>query len=380
MEVLPVFHLTDGSVLLSGSPSFALVSHAMLGQVPFRLVWAMAVLGFGVVLVISILVLLARESGSETRWVAEREQESGRHLQRLSRLLRAIRAINTLVVAERDPKQLLEKACSSLVATRGYRLGWIGLTEEGTKRVRPVTQAGFEQGYLKQIEVTWDDSPTGGGPTGTAMKTGEPSVMRDIETAPEFRPWRAQALKRGYRSSAALPLRFEGRVLGALNVYSEMPDAFDIEEIGLLQEVADHLAYALGSIRLEEQMAQAEHRAQEAERVQSAFMHAPLGMLVTDGEGTVTGINSRMLEFLNGFQTAGQVVGRIKLPKLDVFSGPAGRAALRRVLSEGQATEFECRVVGRDGVRHILSCQGMPVRGEDEGLTETLWFVQDVGD
>ncbi|MCK4374228.1 MAG: GAF domain-containing protein, partial [Candidatus Brocadiae bacterium] len=195
-----------------------------------------------------------------------------------------------------------------------------------------------------------------------------------------FRPWRAQALKRGYRSSAALPLRFEGRVLGALNVYSEMPDAFDIEEIGLLQEVADHLAYALGSMRLEEQVAQAESSAKEAERVRSAFMHAPLGMLVTDGESTVTGINSRMLAFLNGFQTAGQVVCRIKLPKLDVFSGPAGRAALRRVLSEGQATEFECRVVGSGGVRHILSCQGVPVRGEDEQLTETLWFVQDVGD
>jgi PAS domain-containing protein len=256
----------------------------------------------------------------------------------------------------------------------------MGLVEEGTKRVRPVTQAGFEDGYLNQIEVTWDDSPTGMGPTGTAIKTGEPSVMRDIESAPEFRPWRAQALERGYRSSAALPLRFKGRVLGTLNVYSDVADAFDIEEIGLLQEVADHLAYALGSIRLEEELAQVERRAKEAERVQSAFVHAPLGMLVTDAGGTVTGINRRMLDFLNGFQTLDEVVSRIKLPRLDVFSGSAGRAAVRKVLSEGETAEFECRVVGRDGVRRSLSCQGVPIRGENDKLMESLWFVQEAGE
>lgn len=340
----------------------------------------MAILAFGVVLIVCVLLLLRRESEPTASWLAAPEGASGRHLQRLSRLLRAIRSINALVLVERDGQRLLEKACGSLIATRSYRMAWIGLVEEGTRRVRPVTQAGFEEGYVEHIEVTWDDSPTGRGPTGQAIRSGEPTVMRDIEAAPEYRPWREQALRRGYRSSAAVPLRFGGQVLGALNVYAEVPDAFDIEEIGLLQEVADHLACALGSIELQEELAEANRKAREAERVRPAFEDFPLGVVVTDSNGTVTGINRRMMEFLDGYQSPDEVIETVRLPDLAPFSEPSAQSGIQKVFSEGQRVSFQCRATAADGRRRALSCEGVPVFGEGEGLTETVWFVQDVSE
>ena len=364
---------------LNARAVLALLSQAAaapsLGNVPPSLLWALAILAFGVLLMVSVLLLLKREAEPLSAWEGS-GRSKGVHLRHLSRLLRAIRAINSLVLAERDGMQLLEKACRSLTNTRGYRMAWIGLVEPGTKRVDPVTQAGFENGYLEQIEVTWDDGPTGVGPTGEAIKTGEPAVMRDIESAVEFEPWRRQALERGYRSSAALPLRFEGQVLGALNVYSEMPDAFDIEEVGLLQEVADHLAYALGSIRLEAELAKARRQAQEAGRIRSAFERARFGIVVTDREGTITGINRRMLELLGLCDEADQIVGKMRLPQLDGFGAPQAQAQLDRLLAGGEPVSFRSEApVAGDG-RRTLACRGLPIPGEQGEVQETLWLVE----
>ncbi len=359
--------------------ALALDGASTLAGVPASLIWAIAILTFGILLMVCVLLLLKRESEPVLPWGQGAGADRGRHLQHLNRLLRAIRAINSLILAERDGSKLLEKACRSLTTTRGYRMAWIGLIEEGTKRVDPVTQAGFENGYLEQITVTWDDAPTGQGPTGRALKTGEPSVMRDIQSAVEFEPWREQALERGYRSSAALPLRFEGNVLGALNVYSEMPDAFDIEEVGLLQEVADHLAYALGSIRLEAELAEARRETEQWRHIGSALERASVGIIVTDGEGIITGINRRMMGFLNGYETPEEVINRVRMATLDIFSEAAARACLDELLARGRPVRFECHPPGADGRPRTLSCRGLPLLGEGAGPKEAVWMVEEAG-
>ncbi len=60
-----------------------------------------------------------------------------------------------------------------------------------------------------------------------------------------FAPWREDALARGVRAAAALPLVHGDRVLGVLNLYSTEATAFDPPEVALLQEVAASLADAV---------------------------------------------------------------------------------------------------------------------------------------
>jgi PAS domain S-box-containing protein len=351
----------------NGALPLGFVAAAEPVALPSSLIWAMAILAFGMLLMVCVILLLKGESQSMGGWDVGGESRlaRGRQLQHLSRLLRAIRAINGLILSERDGQQLLQKACSSLTSARGYRMTWIGLVEEGSKRIQPACQAGFEEGYMDQIEVTWDDAPTGQGPTGMA------------KTAPEYRPWRQQALQRGYRSSAALPLRFEGQVLGALNVYSEMPEAFDIEEIGLLQEVADHLAYALGSIRLQEELAAARHEVQLGQRIRTAFDNVAVGMMVTDGNGTITDVNRRMIEFLEGYASPEEIVGRVQVRRLDMFKESAIRRSLAGLFKEHRPVEFKCRVSEPGGRSRALRCRGTPVIAGQDGLTETVWLVEE---
>ena len=62
------------------------------------------------------------------------------------------------------------------------------------------------------------------------------------------RPWREEALRHGYRSSIALPLRRHGTVAAALMIYAAEPQAFDAEEVQLLTALADDISFVLSGL------------------------------------------------------------------------------------------------------------------------------------
>ncbi len=166
------------------------------------------------------------------------------------RALRVIRSFARALVRAADERALLADLCRIVVQDAGYRLAWIGYAEQDAAHaVRPAAHAGFEDGYLDRMPITWDREETGLGPTGTAIRLGRTQVVRFITTDPRFEPWREEAVRRGYCSSVALPLRTAGSVLGALNVYAAEPDAFDSDEIALLEELAEDLSFGIASLR-----------------------------------------------------------------------------------------------------------------------------------
>jgi signal transduction histidine kinase len=145
-------------------------------------------------------------------------------------------------------------------------MAWVGLVVEGSFDVRPAFAYGFEEGYLDSIRVTWDDSLSGRGPTGTAIRTGQATVMNHIESDPTYAPWREAAKARGYRSSAALPLCHGEQVLGALNVYSAERAYFTAERVQVLQSFANQAALAIQNAQLFEQVRTGHERLQKLSR------------------------------------------------------------------------------------------------------------------
>jgi PAS domain S-box-containing protein len=171
-------------------------------------------------------------------------------LRRVNRAYRALHACNQALVRATDEAAFLQELCRIVVDVAGYRLCWVGYAEQDeARRVRPVAQAGYEGGYLETIDVTWADTDRGRGPAGTAVRTRRPSVITDAATDPRFAPWRAEALKRGYASVLGLPLLTNSHVLGAVTIYASEPDAFDAEEMRLLQVLANDLGYGITALR-----------------------------------------------------------------------------------------------------------------------------------
>ena len=173
-----------------------------------------------------------------------------KHFQQVNRALKMLSDCHQALVRAREEPELLGEMCRIIVEVGGYRMAWIGFKEDDPeKSVRPVAQAGYEAGYLETLKITWADTERGRGPTGTAIRTGRPATCQNMLTDPKFKPWRTEALKRGYASSLVLPLIVENQVMGALNIYAPEPDSFGTEELALLGELADNLAFGIQALR-----------------------------------------------------------------------------------------------------------------------------------
>ena len=189
-------------------------------------------------------------------------------LRRVNRAHRALSTCNQALVRATDEPALVEQICQIIVEEAGYRLCWVGYAEQdASKTVRPIAQAGFEEGYLKAANITWADTERGRGPTGTCIRLGQIQIAKNIATDPNMAPWRADAIRRGYASSIAIPLGDAAKPFGALTIYSSEVEAFGDEEVRLLTELAGDLSYGIMSLRTqaERERARAEAIARENE-------------------------------------------------------------------------------------------------------------------
>ena len=173
-----------------------------------------------------------------------------KNVNQLNRTLVALRDSSYAMMHATDEDFYLDEVCRIIVEDCGHSMVWIGFTEEESKKVIPVAYSGFEEDYLRTLNITWDDTEHGLGPTGTAIRTGKPSICENMHIDPKFKPWREEAIKRGYASSICIPIMNTEKVFGALTIYSKETNPFSEDEKRLLDELADDIAYGISTIRL----------------------------------------------------------------------------------------------------------------------------------
>ncbi|MCK5057620.1 MAG: PAS domain S-box protein, partial [Candidatus Aminicenantes bacterium] len=168
-----------------------------------------------------------------------------------NRLYATLSQVNQVIVREQDKQKLFQEICNIAIEYGKFRLAWIGLVDEENKLVEPVAFSGEGSDYLQNIKISMTDELTGKGPTCRAIREGKSVVFNDLENNPDYKPWRKQALEKGYRSSAAFPIRIYNYVIGALNIYAVEPDFFDKDEIKLLEETTLDISFALEKFKEE---------------------------------------------------------------------------------------------------------------------------------
>lgn len=213
------------------------------------------------------------------------EQEFLEHeLDRTRRSLETLNRCNRVLIHAANEAQMLTDICQAIIESGGYSLAWIGLAEhDAEQRVRPVAHFGFDEGYLDQLTVSWADNRYGRGPVGSAIRTNRPVVIKSVISDSTFSPWREQAMLRGYQSMAALPLRENGKAMGALAIYAPDPDAFDFQQISLLSELVCNLAHGIRSLR----------QAADLRKLMQAVEQSPVSVMITDKQGNIEYVNPR---------------------------------------------------------------------------------------
>ena len=185
-----------------------------------------------------------------SNWVSH-EIERQRYIDRLTALNELngiVRQITDAVINQSTRGEIEEIACRSLADADSYLFAWIGETDPTTQSVELRTQAGIEDALeAATIHVDPDDEERSG-PIGRALQTGELQTTRNARTDPTYEPWRDHAKEYGYRSSAAIPIVYDGTVYGVLNVYAERANAFEGEERSVIAHLGQILGHAIAAV------------------------------------------------------------------------------------------------------------------------------------
>ncbi|PKO55526.1 MAG: phospholipase, partial [Betaproteobacteria bacterium HGW-Betaproteobacteria-21] len=197
--------------------------------------------------------------GIESLRSAQRHARAEDELRRVDRARRTLSAVNRTLVRAANEEALLVDICRILVEEGGYRYAWVGYAlHDEAMGVQIMAHVGVEKAHLDGLQITWNDTERGRGATGIAIRTGLPSIGRNMLTDPDLTPWRDEALRRGYAAISAFPLHVGGEVIGNLTIAAAEPDAFDAAEADLLGELAGDLAFGIETLRTRERSRQAE--------------------------------------------------------------------------------------------------------------------------
>lgn len=201
-------------------------------------------------------------------------------LRRVNRALRTLSAGNRTLLRASEESELLEAMCRVIVDEGRYGMSCVGFAvEDQSKTLRMVAHAfradadpDAEPTFRKMI-FSWGDNELGQNVGGVAIRTGQPCIGRNLLTDPAMAPWRGDAERFGYASASAFPLRIDGEVVGILGISAGEADAFNANEVGLLGELAEDLAYGIGNLRV-----RAQHREAEATIRRIAYYDALTGL------------------------------------------------------------------------------------------------------
>ena len=279
-----------------------------------------------------------------------------------------------------DEAALLVEVCRVAVDSGNYRMAWVGYAQEDVARsIRPVAHAGHEAGYLSSIKLSWSaDYPIGQGPAGQVIRSGKPQYSGDIARADNSFHWRELALEKGYRSAIFLPLRDEQRTFGVLGLYAGDLQNFPAEEVKLLQELADNLAFGIGSLRVRLERQRSQEAAREAAakvREQASLLDRAQDAIVVRNLDRTIRYWNKGAEHLYGW-TSAEVLG-LTMDNL-MHRSPKVLAAMNQALASGGDWTSELEQVARDGSTVYAEARWTAVRDEHGQINGVLGIKTDI--
>ena len=219
---------------------------------------------------------------------AEREQLIGQLEQRLTELLLLHHVAERMQRLE-TPEQLAADIIATLEEMVRFAYGAVLLIDPERGRLAPFALSDQKRGrefLLYDLAYVADKAPrVGEGITGWVAQHGVSVRVDDVRADPRY-----VAMRDDIRSEMCVPLRVDNRVIGVINVESELAGAFDAADQRLLETVAAQIAVAIYNTQLfrqvqehsaalearvvqrTEELSAAMEKAQTADRLKSTFL------------------------------------------------------------------------------------------------------------
>lgn len=153
--------------------------------------------------------------------------------------------LQDVLLATEDVEEFLQQLAEMAVRTLG---GDITAAVTVARDGHPATVASSDARAAQLDEMQYGPDQ---GPCLTAMRAGKVVVIDDMAGDDRFSGYRLRALALGAQSSMSLPLTGGDSAIGALNLYSRHPHAFQAKEQAEAQRFANEASQALSlAVRL----------------------------------------------------------------------------------------------------------------------------------
>jgi signal transduction histidine kinase len=276
--------------------------------------------------------------------------------QRRQARLEVMRCLPDALAAANDVEQLfrtLHAELGRVMDTTGFILG---LHDDGSHMVDIVGQ--IEAG----VELPGGSFPLGHGFLSEVIRTRQPRHIRHWSVeGPRVQVQYATNTPGLPESTITVPLLVGGRAIGVLSVQSYALDAYDEDDLFLLQAVAAQIAPAIAELQ-RQKTSNAVRRVSKLEAVLSSMTD---GLLILDGDGRITSLNPPARGMF-GPVGAGIILGQ-PLDREQWGQWPLGAKAVAEALApvlealqRGEAKRDVEVEVNAEG-RRVLSFSSAPV-------------------
>lgn len=211
---------------------------------------------------------------------------------RYERLYNSLRKLNRSITTYMNEEELYKEVCEVIKEGLGAKFVWVGLPDEKKKCFKAVYKLGEDGGYLDAINIKIGDHLSEAkGPTSRAYTEREIVINSNTETNEKVAPWKEEMLKRGFLSSAAVPVIKHGKVVAVVNIYASEPYFFEERNITLLEELKHDISFAV----------EKNEQVRYSMLLQKAIDLSNQWVVITDENGIIEYVNNFVLH-LTGYE------------------------------------------------------------------------------
>lgn len=181
------------------------------------------------------------------------------HLQ--ARKLSSLFSVGQAIISSMDLEEVLNKVTREAVALTETKMGSLMLLDDKKQELVIRSVFGGSERYIQKPSLPVQQSLLG-----QAVLKRQPLQVLDVMRTSLYR-YPEIAQEEGLCSLLSVPMIFQDRVIGVLNVYSDTPRHFIKEEIDVLSALASLSAIAIENARLYDQTIKAEEYLRQQERL-----------------------------------------------------------------------------------------------------------------
>ncbi len=210
-----------------------------------------------------------------------------------NRLYSTLSQINQTIIRTNNRQELFENVIKIVSQYGEFPLAWIGIFEIQSGKVTVAAQ----NHPIPFRTINLNSHPFDKDIISAVQKSKKITTVCNLQTNPSMKHWNPLSKQLGINSAASVPLFFNNKVIGSLNLFAEGTDAFESEkEIRLIDEIGLDISFALDSLDKEIKRTQAEEKLKAREKILQLFVeNSPAAIAMFDKNMNYLAVSHRFL-------------------------------------------------------------------------------------